>query len=67
MLEKIKKIEREYLLPNEVAKVLDCNPHYIRLQARSNPELLGFKVICIGSRVRIPKIPFIKFMEEGTG
>ena len=61
-LEEIEALETEVLTPEIVSKVLGVNPQSIRLQAAECPERLGFNVICIGSRVKIPKIPFLVFM-----
>lgn len=61
-LDDIRAIPREYLLPSEVAAVLRCDPNGIRLWARVKPEALGFPVIVIGHRVRIPKQGFIDYM-----
>ena len=64
-LQGIKGMDKEILTPAEVAPILSCNPHWLRLTAREHPEWLGFPVICIGNRVKIPRRPFIEFMEGG--
>jgi hypothetical protein len=60
-LKEIEAIDRPYLTPQEVASVLNCNPHSLRVQARRKPELLGFEVCIIGRYVKIPKQGFIRF------
>lgn len=62
-LEDIKAMTKETLTPAEVADILCVNPHWIRVAARDKPELLGFPVIRYGSRTKIPRRAFIKFME----
>lgn len=62
-LAEIKTLDREYLIPREVADVLGCDAHAIRIWARQRPDGLGFPVCIVGSRVKIPKRPFIQFME----
>lgn len=57
---------KDVLTPADVAPVLGCDPHYIRVAARQCPERLGFPVVLIGNRTKIPRIAFIKFM-EGAG
>ena len=52
--------------PEDAARVLGCNPNSIRQAARQRPELLGFPVIVMGRRVRIPRLPFIQFIAGGT-
>ena len=62
-LEDIKAIDREYLIPREVAAVLGCAQYGINVAARQCPESLGFPVCMVGSRVKIPKRAFIRWME----
>ena len=61
-LEEIKALDREYLLPREVAEVLQCDAQGIRVWAREKPEALGFPVIVLPHRTKIPKEPFLRFM-----
>ena len=56
------KKDREFFTADEISFVLNMNPQTIRDTARQRPELLGFPVILAGSRVRIPRIPFLRFM-----
>lgn len=50
------------LTANDIAPILKSDPQLIRMQARERPELLGFPVVCIGSRVKIPREAFLSFM-----
>lgn len=61
-LEKIKASEKIFLTPAEVAPVLGCDPQTIRHAAREQPELLGFPCMVIGTRTKIPRIPFLRFL-----
>lgn len=61
-LQDLEQIPREYLLPKEVAPILGCNPYSINVAAKKGPDRFPFPVIIMGTRVRIPKIPFIKAM-----
>ena len=60
----IKAMDKLFVNVDEVAPVLECNAHDIRGQARDRPELLGFPVTIYGSRIKIPRLPFIQFVEE---
>ena len=51
------------MTPVEAASVLGCDAHYLRIVARTNPAGLGFKVIVYGHQTRIPRLPFIKYLE----
>lgn len=61
-LEDIKNIDRAWLTPAQVAPIIGADPQWIRWQAHNDQGKLGFPVIVIRSRVKIPKEPFIKFM-----
>ena len=66
-LDDLRKVDRDWLLAREVAPILGTDPHSIRVAAKVAPGRLGFPVCIIGSRVRIPKKPFIEFMEGSNG
>ena len=65
-LSEIKQTDKLMLTPADVAPVLGCDPNGIRVTARTRPELLGFPVSVVGTRVKIPRIAFIKFIEGGN-
>ena len=65
-LQQIEQIDRPYLMVEEVAKVLCLTPQMIRTQARERPELLGFPVISCGTRTRVPKEGFLRFMKGSS-
>ncbi len=62
-LDEIRNSTKEVLTPAEVAEVLKCDPQDIRWQARTAPEQLGFNVAIIGTRVKVPRLAFIRWME----
>jgi hypothetical protein len=64
-LDDIKAIDREWLTPAQVASVLGCDGQDIRVQARTDPARLGFPVVVVRSRTKIPKRAFIAYMEGG--
>jgi len=53
--------EKDVLKPADIAQVLGCDPYTINVYAKKCPERLGFPVLMIGSRVKIPKQGFIAF------
>lgn len=57
--------EKPFVWAHDVAPIIGTSAHVIRVLARENPKELGFPVYCIGTRTRIPRIPFIRFVEEG--
>lgn len=62
-LEEIKALKKDVITPAQAAGALNCDPQYIRVAARQRPELLGFPVTLIGSRIKIPRLAFIQHME----
>jgi len=65
-LREIEKSDKVCLIPAEIAEVLGADPQTIRAQAWREPERLGFPVIITGSRIRIPRIPFLNFLLKGV-
>lgn len=61
-LEQIEGMAVEVLTPAQVSGVLHLDQDTIRGQARVCPELLGFPVVVAGNRVKIPRLPFLRFM-----
>lgn len=69
-LEEIERLDKTMLVPDDVAGYLGCDPYSINIAVRTAPELLGFPVIKLGTRVRIPKEGFLRYcrglpQEEG--
>ena len=58
----VQKVDREFFTADEICTVLGANPQTLRDTARQRPELLGFPVILTGSRVKFPRIPFLRYM-----
>ena len=59
----IKQMTKDIITPREAAQVVGCDPQKMRLEAREKPENLGFPVIIVRSRIKIPRMAFIKYME----
>lgn len=69
-LQALKQMEKPMITAAEAAPVLGCDPHWIRLMARQNPSGLGFPVTTLGKggkRTKIPRIPFIQYIEGSAG
>lgn len=61
-LQEIKSSDKPMLTPTDISEVFGSDPQTIRITARERPDLLGFPVVIVGNRVKIPRIPFLKFM-----
>lgn len=59
----IKGLDKPFLTPKEVAGVLGSDPQTIRVTARTAPERVGYPFTFTGNRMKIPRIPFLKFIE----
>ena len=60
--ETLRAYPKDFLVSAQVAPLLDGTPQLIRETAREHPEWLGFPVIVYGSRVKIPKLPFLRYI-----
>ncbi len=67
-IQEIKISDKDCLIPSDIAEVLGCDKYNINLQVKQDKELgtnsFPFPTILIGSRVKIPRIPFLKAMGE---
>ncbi len=63
-LSEIKSCDRPFLLPADVAEVIGCDAHAIRIAAQRYPEKLGFHVSVMGTRTRIPRKAFLQWLGE---
>lgn len=57
--------DKVFLLTEDVAEVLGCKAYSINAQAQQDPAKLGFPVCVTGSRVRIPRLGFLHWMQYG--
>lgn len=62
-LNDLKVMDDVFITAEDAAKIMKVNPHSIRVQAKEDPRMLGFPCSVVGTRVKIPRIPFIKFLE----
>lgn len=65
-LQELKECGKDMLTPADVADVLGVKPYSINLQAKENIGQLGFSAALIGTRVLIPRLAFIRWVEGGV-
>lgn len=60
----IARLTKDFITPTQAAAVLGCNPYTLNMMAHDAKRRadIGFPVILIGSRVKIPRIPFLQTM-----
>lgn len=67
-LDDIKKLDREYLIPADIAPLLGVNQYTINVQVRQDKKAginsFCFPTMLIGSRVKIPRRAFIEAMTK---
>lgn len=61
-LDRIEALPKEMLVPKDIANYLGCCPYTINVATKDGKNPFPFPVIRMGTRVRIPKMPFIKAM-----
>lgn len=61
-LEDIKRSNKTFLSPADVCGVLGSNPQTIRVTARQRPDLIGYEFTFVGNRMKISRIPFLRFL-----
>lgn len=64
--QEILESDKDFLIPKDLAKVLGCDPYTINVQAKEDASKLGFPVVMIGTRVRVPRLAFIRWMNYGN-
>lgn len=61
-LEDLCASKKTFLSPGDVSGILGSNPQTIRVTARQRPDLIGYEFTFSGNRMKIPRIPFLRFM-----
>ena len=61
-LDRIAALDKDMLVPTDVCKYLGCCAYSINVATRDGKNPFPFPVIRMGTRVRIPKVPFLKAM-----
>ncbi len=59
-LSDIEALEKEMLIPADIAPILGCHPYTINIATENGANPFPFEVIRLGRRVLIPKQPFLK-------
>ena len=61
-LDRIESLPKAMLVPTDICKYLGCSAYTINVATRDGKNPCPFPVIRMGTRVRIPKEPFLKAM-----
>ena len=60
-IEEIRASDKTMLTPADVAPILGCNPYSLNIAAKADIKALGFPASLIGTRLRIPRVGFIRW------
>jgi hypothetical protein len=65
-IEEIRKSDKAMLTPKDVAELIGVTPYTINVQLREDKErgesTFPFPAFLVGTRVKIPRLPFLKFI-----
>lgn len=62
-IDEIRASNKDMLTPSDVAPVLGCHPFAINTQAKVDPSKLGFPVSLVGTRLKIPRLAFLRWFD----
>lgn len=62
----VKAMDDVFITPAVAGQVIGADPQGIRVQAQTDATKLGFPVVVVGTRVKIPRLPFVRFIEAGN-
>ena len=61
-LEEVRASKKEMLSPTDIAPILGVHPYSLNKAKRDGT--LEFKAMFIGKSLKIPRLPFLKYMED---
>lgn len=61
-IEELINSDKVFLTPSDICGVMGCNPQTIRVTARQRPDLIGYEFTFSGNRMKIPRIPFLRYL-----
>jgi len=61
-LTELQASDKIFLTPTDISGVLGSDPQTIRQTAREHPERIGYPFTFAGSNMKIPRIPFLRFV-----
>lgn len=61
-IRQIQRSEETMITPALAAQAIGCNPQWIRYVAERDPARLGFRVVRLNRRTKIPRVPFLEYL-----
>jgi hypothetical protein len=64
--ERLQALDKPLLTCLDVARIMECDQYDLHMQAEVNAAALGFPVIIMGRRVKIPKAAFLDYIARNV-
>jgi hypothetical protein len=65
-IDEIRQSDKTMLTPTDIAPILGCHPYSLNVAAKADIKALGFPASLIGTRLRIPRVGFLRWF-DGQG
>ena len=62
-IDEIRQSDKTMLTPTDIAPILKCNPYSLNIAAKTDIKALGFPASLIGTRLRIPRVGFLRWFD----
>ena len=62
-IDEIRRSDKTMLTPTDIAPVLGCHPYSLNIAAKTDIKVLGFPASLIGTRLRIPRVGFLRWFD----
>lgn len=59
-LDDVERIPKDFLTVTDIAPFLHSSPNDLRVQAWERPDMLGFPIVIVRRRIKIPKALFVQ-------
>jgi hypothetical protein len=63
-IEEIRASDKAFLTPQDISRALGSDPQTIRLTAKLHPERIGYPFTFVGTRMKIPRIGFLRWYDN---
>lgn len=65
-IDEVRQSKKDFLTPSDIAPILKCAVYSINTQAKQDRDKLGFPVIMLGNRVKIPRQAFLAYFDGNS-
>ena len=65
-IDEIRVSTKDVLTPSDIAPILCCHPYSLNIAAKADIKALGFPASLIWTRLRIPRVGFLRWLDGGS-